>query len=347
MHVEGAALTPSAARSSPVPLVAPDAANAPSRLIGRFIAEVQLAAVAAVVEALETHCGRSVAFDRATVLMVIMRAGPHFHCASVGDDAPGDPNAAISINAVAASLNRPFETVRRHVNALIAADVCLRTPRGIRMQPDIAALPALHRAVRQVHDLMVMLIGYAHRHGITLPAARPGVAYQPGATIAATLDLILAAAEYLHDYYADWMEMAIVNAVIAANARTVTFDPQLAHRYAFADTVPPESLRIPVAVAEIARALRIPYSTVQRQANRSIARGQLKRVTGGVMITTEFLEASAVRDAGPVASSRAMRAFGRLVPGGFPFDRPESCYIDGPPPLLDFGDGAPAVELAA
>lgn len=328
--------------SAATPAPEGDAASVPSRLIARFVSEVQLSTVAAMVEALEVHCGRSITFDRAIVLMVIMRAGPHFNCASTGLAVPPEElNRAISINAIAASLGRPFETVRRHVNALVGAGVCVRTPRGIVMQVEIATLPALHRAVRRAHDLMVLLVDYVRAHGITLPRVRPDRPYVPSATIAATLDLVLAAAEYLDPHYEDWLEMAVVNAVMAANARPITFDPVLAWRYCNVDTVPPETLRVPVSVAHVARALHIPYSTAQRQVNRSIAKGQVRRVRGGIMVTTGQLHTAAVRIAGPAATARAMRAFGRLVPGGFRFDAPGDCYLDGAPPLLDFGLGSP------
>ncbi len=328
-----------------VATIAPAGATAgplPSRLIGRFLSEVMLAAVATMTEALEAHCGRSVALDRAIVLMVIMRAGPHFHGESAGiTQPPGEPDRAISVNAIAASLARPFETMRRHVNALVAAGVCIRTRRGITVQPDIETLPALHAAIRRIHDLLVLLIDYARTHGLPLPAGRPDLPYQPSATIAATLDLTLAASEYLDPHYEDWLEMVIVNAIITANARPITFDSVLARRYASVDAIPPEKLRVPVAVTHIARTMRIPYSTVQRQVNRSIASGQLKRVPGGILATVEQLDNAAVRVAGPAAAARAARAFARLVPGGFRFDAPAACYLDGPPELLDFGPGVP------
>lgn len=338
-----AVTTSATALESVVPIAFGQSAGQPaSRLVGRIVAEAQLAAISSIVEAMEKHCGRSVTFDRAIVLTVIMRAAPHWHCTAQGHLCPESSlDQAISVNAIATSLSRPFETIRRHVNALVAGGICERTPRGIVMASDIAALPALYAAVRRLHDLMILLIDYARVHGVGLPSTRPTITYQPSATIAAMLELVLAAAEYLDPHYDDWLEMAIVNAVLAANARPITFNRMLAARYPAVDTVPPEHLRVPVAVADIARALHVPYSTAQRQVNRSIAKGQLKRVPGGVMVTAEQVEADAVTIAGPIATARAMRAFGRLVPGGFRFDNPASCYLDGPPPLLDFGNGSP------
>jgi hypothetical protein len=193
---------------------------------------------------------------------------------------------------MASSLNRPFETVRRHVNALIAAGICCKCRRGVCISSDFANSAVLERTIGRVHDAMVLLIVYVRRHGIALPPQRPDIAYD---------------------------------------------------RDARRDTIPPDRLRVPVSVAEVARVMRIPYSTTQRYVNRAIAEGRLRRVTGGVLATQELLAQPAVQVAGPAAMAKAMRAFGRLVPGGFPFDDPASCYLVGPPDLLDFGTGMPAM----
>jgi len=316
----------------------------PTRLIARYVAEIQLATLVALLDALEASRPGSSSLDRAVILMVIMRASLQGdRTASDGELLPDDeaPDAAISVNAIAASLGRPFETVRRHANALVADGLCKRTKRGITLQIRSQCRPEMCAAIRKIHDLMVRLIDYAVAHEVPMPPIRASTCYNRHATVVAGLDLMLAAAEYLHAYYADWLEMFAVNAVLVANARPVTFNPVLARQYANNETIPPESLRTPVAVADIARALRVPYSTLQREINRSIERGQLRRTHGGILITDAQIAAAAVNAAGPIASARAMRAFGRLSQGGFPFNDPASCYLVGPPPLLDFGLGQP------
>lgn len=329
---------------APTPATGRDIAGPPTRLVARFMAEVNLAALVGVMELLEQASGRPAPLDRAVVLMVVMRASLQLDRVStdagagIAEDAP---DASISVNAIAASLSRPFETIRRHVNGLVADGICVRTKRGITLNSSGGSTSVSCLAARRVHDLMVRAIDYVRLHGISPPAARSDQPYQPKATAVAALDMILAAAEYLHPHYEDWLEMFTVNAVLAANARPITFDPELALRYATHDNPPPASLRVPVAVADIARALRVPYSTLQRQANRSIERGQLLRVTGGVIISETQVTNAAVRVAGPIATARAMRAFGRLAQGGFRFHDPVSCYLEGPPPLLDFGAGQP------
>jgi hypothetical protein len=39
---------------------------------------------------------------------------------------------------------------------------------------------------------------------------------------------------------------------------------------------------------------------------------------------------------GATATMRTAALFGRLVPGGFPFNDPKSAYVAGRPPLVDF-----------
>ena len=46
---------------------------------------------------------------------------------------------AVSINSAALALGRPFETVRRHVNALIARGWCERTADGVRVETAVSS----------------------------------------------------------------------------------------------------------------------------------------------------------------------------------------------------------------
>ena len=325
-------LTSLDATALPPPLAADER---PARLVARFVSEIQMAVMTTALETMEAHGEKSVDHDRAVVLMVVMRASlSQPACAD-----PDDDQGAISMNAMAQSLGRPFETIRRHTNSLIASGICQRGRRGISICPAFAAGPELQRTMRRIHDLMVLLISYLHGHGVPLPNRRTDLAYDWQATMAAALDLMLAAVEYLAPHYSDWMEMRLVTAVMIANARQITFDPVLAQRFSTYATVAPDSLRLPVGIAKIARALHVPYSTAQRYATRAIAEGKLKRVPGGVMVTGQLLRDSAVAVAGPTATARAQRAFARLVAGGFPFDDPASAYLDGPPNLIDFGVG--------
>eukprot|EP01035_Chromulina_nebulosa_P030990 gene30990-41255_t len=85
------------------------------RMTARLIAEMQLSCAA---ESLTLFRGK---FDPAIVFLVVLRADAWLQTRSTGVVMQATaPPGGISVNAVAQSLGRPFESVRRYVNALIA-----------------------------------------------------------------------------------------------------------------------------------------------------------------------------------------------------------------------------------
>jgi len=314
-----------------------------SRLASRIIAEVQLAMIVQAMRDLGSYCGDQVPIDRAVVMLTVIRSDAK--CRESGGSnvgagpsyAPAESARGISVNAIASSLSRPFETMRRHVNQLIASGACERGVEGIIASPAFSSSPQLAALLRCLHDLVVRMVVYLKDHDVPLPKARQDLAYDAHATIETALNIVLAASEYLDPHYADWTEMLVINTAMAANARPITSSPALARRYAGQDDVPPDHERQPISAVQIAQSLDIPYSTVQRQVRRSLEDGRLSRAGRGVLVSRELLRSAPVRLVGPAATSRMARYIARLAPGGFRFDAPEQCYLDGPPPLLDFG----------
>lgn len=298
---------------------------------------MQLASGHDVVRVLEEHLQRRVAFDRAIFLLMILRESCGLRAFSTGLASSASPHIdGISINAVAMSLERPFETVRRHVQALIRDGICQRARHGVIVRNETLTLPAFAALLRSLHDRMVSVIEDLSRADIPLPPCHVDRFYDPNATIAAAIDLVLGPFDYMRDCYATWLEMVVVNAVAAATARKITLDPVLSRRYGEATTTPPEQEREPIAITALARALRMSYSTVRREVEAAIASGKLRRVGQGVLVTTSYLSSDIIIIGGERAAAHAAQVFRRLGPGGFRFDDPTHCYLDGKPPLLTF-----------
>jgi hypothetical protein len=137
-------------------------------------------------------------------------------------------------------------------------------------------------------------------------------------------------------FVSDWLELAIVGAVLVASVRRITLDPELARLYSETATVVPIELRDPVSAAAIARALTIPYSTVRRQILTTASSGKLIERGRGVVLSDDLLGGPGAAIMGATATMRTAALFGRLVPGGFPFNDPKSAYVAGPPALVDF-----------
>ncbi len=306
-----------------------------NRLAARLIAEMRLAALVRTTDAVRELSGTRFVFDRGAFFLAILRAS-----AGAITDWPGGrqghDEGGISINALSHSMRRPFETVRRHVNALIAAGLCVRSASGVVVPSRLRDDPVVAGVLVQLHDLLVWGITGLKEFGVPLPRTAVGVPYRPEITLAASIDSALGAFENVGTTFENWLELAVVGAVMLASARPVTLDPELAARYSEADTVPPVGLRVPVSAAQVSRALGIPYSTVRRQVLAATASGLLAEHRGGVIVTDAFLGGQVAAEASASIASRAGALLGRLVSGGFPFDDPEQAYIGGPPRLVGF-----------
>lgn len=306
-------------------------------MIGRIVSQMQLACGLNVVRVLEEHLDRKIPFDRAVFLLMILRGSACLRafCNGLASTAPSTIDG-ISINAVAMSLNRPFETVRRHVHALISDGICQRVEHGVSVRSEILALPAFATLLRLLHDQMVSVIEDLSRMGVPMPPNHVDRFYDPNATIAAAIDLVLAPFDYIRDLHTSWLELVIVHTVATASARKITLDPELSRRYGEADTAPPEDLREPIAITTLARTLRMSYSTVRREVESAIVAGKLMRSGHGVLATDAYLRSDVIVRAGERATAHCTQVLRRLGPGGFRFDDPTHCYLDGKPALVNF-----------
>jgi DNA-binding Lrp family transcriptional regulator len=262
--------------------------------------------------------------DRAILFMAIARASGTLsaHAGRV---------QAISVNALAASLSRPFETVRRHVNALLELELCVRTQAGVMCPAHVYEQPEIAGLFRVHHDTLVRLVEDMAAFGIPLPETRPQVDYDWRTGLAAAHDVLLTGIEFYADSYESWLDMVLVMVVMCANARPFTYDRQVSLSYSDFTRLPPESIRAPVPASALARALGLPPSTIQRRVNEMIARGQLLRKSGGLMVAERALNGPGAVEKSRISTDHTRQIFTRLAAGGFRFDDPASCYRDSRP----------------
>lgn len=303
-----------------------------NRIATRLIMEMQVDGVATLMAAFGGN------FDRAIIFFALLRESSEIRrCATGTVSAECGRRPGMSVNALAASLARPFETVRRHVNALIEAGLCVREGQQVRAAADAAERATIARAVRRLHDIMIRLAEDMASFGLPLPPARARDSHDPQATIAAAIDMLLTAIEFHGPQHPEWVEVITYGTVMVANARPYTYDPVLANIYSESDTVPPESLRMPVATAALARTLHLPYSTMGRHIVRMVADGRLVRRDGGVMIATAWMQTASQMTGARIIAERTAQIFARLAASGFAFDAPGTLYLAGRPSLVDFG----------
>ncbi|PKP92135.1 MAG: hypothetical protein CVT77_09955 [Alphaproteobacteria bacterium HGW-Alphaproteobacteria-16] len=217
----------------------------------------------------------------------------------------------ISINALAASLDRPFETIRRHVNALTAAGLVERSESGLSVPLRAITLPGAAQLSDQCHDLMIRLVDDLAASGHDLPDVRQDVAYDPRAGIGLAFDLLLAALECHAPRDSSWTRLSLLLAIEWADA---------CNRL-------PELRGGPVGTfraSKVAHVLHLPYPTVTRNVDRLIQRGLVQRASDGLqpgMASTQWTEAQRS------LANRGRQLIGRLAQAGCPLDSPATAYI--------------------
>lgn len=303
-----------------------------NRIATRIIMEMQVGGAAAIMRVFEGN------FDRAVIFFALLREGSAFRehangtAISTGRSRPG-----ASVNALAASLDRPFETVRRHVNALIAAGLCRRDGAFVAVEAGTMADPAIDATLADLHDLMIRLIEDMVDFDLPLPAPRRDVPYDRHITIAAAIDLLLVAIEFHAGQHGDWLQVLLYGTIMVANARPITYDVEHAHRYSESDTVPPDALRRPIGTAAVARTLGLPYSTAGRHILHMLADGRLQRRPGGLIVSAAWMSTPSQLEGARIVAARAAQILARLAASGFVLDRPAALYLRERPRLLDFG----------
>jgi DNA-binding Lrp family transcriptional regulator len=161
--------------------------------------------------------------------------------------APDHERRPVSINAIAASLVLPFETVRRRVKGLCAAGVCVITPEGVVIPSSFLASPAYLQSVLTGHERLRRF--YFDLRAAELVEDLPDSAFPREQVVP-----VRAAARLLSDYV-----LRVTEALMREVANVVSLMVLLALIDA-AVAEPPRSL----SASGLARTLRLPLETVRR-----------------------------------------------------------------------------------
>ncbi|WGM38271.1 hypothetical protein [Caulobacter sp. NIBR1757] len=227
-------------------------------------------------------------FIRAVVFLALVQAS-------------ADPSRGIPVRALARSLNLPFETVRRKVRDLEDHGLCSAAADGRPIAAPVAEAQARAEAAR-VCDGFHLLLGNLAALGVNPAVFHGGHLPVPAVDQGQAQ---LAAHRLIHNYFLRTLEAGVephetmFNALIfaaamSANAERITYDPELAARYAGADTPPPDDLRRPARPREIAERLNLPYEVVRRRLVEFLERGWVVKAGSGYICTVERMQQPAL-----------------------------------------------------
>lgn len=197
-----------------------------------------------------------------------------------------EPRRPITVFAVAQKLKLPYETARRHVGALIDAELCLRTPHGVQVRPDIYDVPGVEAILDQVTEVTRLYVRALADAGVPMPQEDIGGGHDPRRRAPQkAIHHFLELAGISHAILGlDIIDTLLFVSVIKANTWRLTADPEAARVYAALDTVPPDDLRKPITVYAVAKQLALPYDTASRHAKKLLAAGLVTRDSRGALI---------------------------------------------------------------
>lgn len=232
----------------------------------------------------------------------------------------------ISVLSLASSLNRPFETTRRHVHALIDQGHITRHPGGVITAADWRDNPEIMALTHLSHDCFVRFADALKRNNLLPPIPRSLRAYTPATGIRSAIDIMLAAADSNMKTHGDWLNLVIFSTIVFANIQRFFCD---ANRSAGLDE------RHAVRISAVARALELTDITARRRVARlSRPGGAIIRTTKGLLVSEPWLMSPAAKDASGRTSADVRRILVRAAAHGFPFDDPASAYIEQRPPTI-------------
>ena len=242
---------------------------------------------------------------------------------------PRDIARTSSIKAVATSLGRPYPTINRHFHKMIADGLCVETEQGYAISNTEANEPRVVRLLTTAHDSLVRLAeDIAAGLGLHRTDGKPTPELVT-LTIAAALDMWLVPFEYARKPVTDWTSKLVWLAIIVANVRHITDDPELSERWAY-DTVP-DHHRVPMTVRTIAGITRLSYGTVFRHCRQLEAQDVIHYDRGGWLLESRQLLSEDVDQNMRDILGYYTRRLNELSAAAFDTGNPDAFYL-GPRP---------------
>jgi DNA-binding Lrp family transcriptional regulator len=202
---------------------------------------------------------------------------------SLDTPAPDGARRPVSMNAVAASLGLPFETVRRRIRRLAAAQVCNLSAEGAVVPASFLASPSYIQSVVEGHERLRRFYREMDAAGLVEQLPPPAfdtddIPIRAAARLLA--DYILRASEGLMREAGNVISLLALVALLAAALR---------------DEGRADGHRRATSVRQIAMTLKLSPETVRRHGAELVEEGLCIRTAAGLLIPEEAFDRPGMR----------------------------------------------------
>jgi hypothetical protein len=195
--------------------------------------------------------------------------------------APDEERRPVSVRALAASMQLPYETARRNVRNLEARKVCIASEAGVLVPAAFLASEAYLDTANKGHEGLRTLFLMLNSRELLDPLPPPNYAEtEPPVRGAVRLmsDYLLRTAESLVGRIGDLTAGLVILPLVAAAAGAEAEDETA-----------------PMSVSAIARRTRLPAETVRRKAAALVEAGHCRSGSGGLTVAGPSLIAPGLR----------------------------------------------------
>lgn len=271
-------------------------------------------------------------YDWGIVMILLLKRGAADWVSDGGFARPATLTQFSSINAMAASLNKPYATMHRYVTGLVKHGLVVRTDRGVAITNDPVIAPRIVAVMTLAHDSFVRLaedLAGDRRFPAPTRAVARDLSHR---ILLAALDVWLVPHEYAREPVVDWTSKLVWIVIVVANVRHIVTDPVLSDRYA--DDPTPDDLRRPITVRAIARLSGLSYGTVYRHCRTLAALDVIRYDRDGWLLVSRQLANEEVDQGVTALLDYFDKRIVELGAYGFDPAGAGAFYLDGRPPYV-------------
>jgi DNA-binding Lrp family transcriptional regulator len=255
------------------------------------------------------------AIIQANVQEITRRADLQVTYAEIEEPPPDELRRPVTMNALASSLELPFETVRRRVQRLVAEGMVRHVEGGVIVPTAVLDQPKYYesgfRGYERLRAFYYQLSDLGLLRDLPPPSADLAGGIVPVRAVARLAGAyVLRVIEALGSI-GDLIDGLIVLEVFRSNIEHVSSDLRGGEGFEHADMLP-DSERRPIPVLALAGRLGIPHETARRHVMQLIERDIVVRVRGGLIVPAENLTRPQMRPTLTANAGNLQRLFGAL-----------------------------------